>query len=220
MGDEDDDDDSGGPTIPKAKFDALRGKWKQQIAENADLKAQLAKLEPLAVNSETLTRRISEIEGQRDAERAGRVADRAVHAKGITDPEGIDFLHQAFGRLDPKNRPEFGTWLDQQIAAPPKWLGPYLPDKGDGAKGDGDGKAGAGSSSTGSTGAGAGAGASGNGQRPNPNGGVVHGGGGGAGAKPTQAEIEAARTSALRGDRAPWDAVQARLGQAPLPKLD
>jgi TolA-binding protein len=220
MGAEDDDDDKGGGGgggsgelgQVRAQLADARRKLRAANERITELQGQITDLEPKAQSSETLTRRIQELERERDGERSGRSFDRAVAAKGITDPEGVDLVQLQYQRLPEQNRPKPEDWLNTLTADPakaPKWLSPYLPQQGQGQQAQG-----------GAAGGAAGAGAGGQQQRPNPNGGAVGGAPAGGGGTPSQAEINAARAAALRGDRGAWDAMQARLGFGGLPKLD
>lgn len=216
MADDEDDDAKTGENAWKAKWQSLKERHTKANARIAELEAQVQSLEPKAATVDTLTKRVGEVEKERDTERSGRAFDRAVYGRGITDPEGIELIALQYGRLPEPHRPAPAAWLEgltKEADKAPKWLQPYLPQSAQGQGQQGGQAQGAGQQ---------GAGGQQGQQRANPNAGVVSsqgGAGAGGGSQPTPAEIQAARAAALAGNTEAWTAMQQRLGFQPLPKF-
>ncbi len=118
--------------VPSHRLREETAAKREALARVTELQGQITELERRGATVETLTKRVGELEGERDAERAGRLFDRAVVAKGIVDPEGIDLAQVQYGRLPPKDRPAPDAWLEtltKEADKVPRWLAGYLPAK-------------------------------------------------------------------------------------------
>jgi hypothetical protein len=116
--------------VPSSRLREETRAKRDALARVGELEATVADLEKRGATVETLTKRIGEVELERDNERSGRLFDRAVVSKGITDPEGIDLAQAQYARLPAKDRPAPDAWLDlltKEADKIPRWLAGYLP---------------------------------------------------------------------------------------------
>lgn len=145
-------------------------------------------------DGESATLRIAELEGKL----AAVEEEKALFSEGVRDSDEIDLIRFQWGKLDAKDRPAIGEYVRGLKADPskaPKLLAPYIDAwKGGAPPADGKDKAKPPAQ-----------------PRPDPNRTTVDTTDGVNG-KPTQAEWDAARAAAMRGDGKPLDALKARSG--------
>lgn len=131
MADEEDEEVTGeGDKIDwKARYINQRARTKEQKERADQLDTQIKAIKPKAEAHDGLAQQLAAITKERDDERAGRGFDRAVAAKGITDPEAIDLVRSRYSALPEKDRPAPDAYVDSLTADPaktPKWLSGYL----------------------------------------------------------------------------------------------
>lgn len=131
MADEEDEDGTveGDKIDWKARYINQRARTKEQKERADQMDAQLKQIRPKAEAHDGLQQQLVTLTKERDSEREGRGFDRAVAAKGITDPEAIDLVRSRYGALPEKDRPAPDAYVDSLTADPaktPKWLSGYL----------------------------------------------------------------------------------------------
>lgn len=120
--------------VPSSRLREETRAKREALARVGELEGQIAELEKRGATVETLTKRIGELEGERDSERRARAFDRAVFGRGITDPEAVDLAQVQYDRLPEKDRPAPDVWLEsltKEADKVPRWLAGYLPAKAD-----------------------------------------------------------------------------------------
>lgn len=191
-----------GQTVDRAKYLELNRKYKKLMERNSELEDQVLKLEPKAATVDQLTEKLRTQESTFKAEKATWEQDGILRDAGINDDAGRVVARALYNQLPEKERPPLPDWLATMKKEPgkaPRPLQSYFEPPKQGGQSHGQ----QGQQS---------------GTRPDPTAGVVGGVPGGTAGTPTQAEIMAARASALAGDRSAWDALQRRMGFAPMPK--
>lgn len=181
-------------TVPYKRFQELV-RQKRELQDKLDaLERETQGAVEKAATSDTLAKRVKELEKELTTKSAQWDEERALFQTGFTDEDGVAIARSLHSRLPEKDRPTLGDWLKgiaKDPANAPKGLVPYLPPppkdgegEGKGGKGTEGGKgSGSGSgSSSGASGAGKGSGLG------STRGGVKAGGQQGADGEPASAE--------------------------------
>lgn len=192
-----------GGNAGQAAVSQLRGARAQLAAKSSELEALRTEFEGIRARAETadtLGARVKALEAELKGRDEQHQTERALFAAGLTDPDELELVKFAHGRLPEKDRPPLGAWVDGLKKDPTK--APKLIEgiAGRWAKAGNAGAAGGGAGNATRTRT-----------RIQPNRGAaapeVDGG-----TEPTDQEWAEARRAALRGDRKPLDALKARAG--------
>lgn len=181
---------AGGDTT--ATLRAARAQLTQRTQELEQLRGEVEALRTRADTADTLNGEVkrlkAEITGLGEAHRT----ERALWSAGVTDPDEVELLKWAHGRLPEKDRPPLDTWVSTLKTDPtkaPKVLAPIAARWGtEGADGKGSPR-----------------------PRPNPNKTTVREPTGET-SEPTAEEWADARRRAVAGDRKLFDELKARKG--------
>lgn len=141
MGDENDDNNHDGSTVPSSRLrDETKAK-RAALARVAELESQITDLEKRGATVETLTTQVTELRGQLEAERKGRNEDKTIFGAGFPDPDLVRF---EYSRLPEKDRPELQSWLSdlkKSADKAPVSMRAFLEGAGGGGGGGGAGDA-------------------------------------------------------------------------------
>lgn len=177
--------------------------------EAEQLKEQIAQLNMKAETADTLAAEVKRLKAELAGKDEQHATERSLFSAGLTDPDELELVKFAHGRLPEKDRPKLSEWVDSLRKDPtkaPKLIEPIASRWKSSGK---DGKAAGGSGSGGAQN-----------KRPQirPNRGVVDSDGDGAAGQPTEAEFEAANAAAARGDRRSLDQLRERMGLPARPR--
>lgn len=173
-----------------------------QSQELEQLREQIAQLTVKAETADTLGGEVKRLKAEITGLGEQHATERSLWAAGLTDPDEVELVKFAHGRLPEKDRPTLGAFVEGLKKDPTK--APKLIENIAARWKSKDGGKGA-----------AGAGGSGAAQkRPaiRPNRGVVDTDGEDGAGAPTSAEFDAANAAAARGDRKALDALRERMG--------
>jgi len=196
---------TGGGGAAGAATTQLRTVRQQLVARTTELEQLRGELEAVRAKAETadtLGARIRELEGEKTKLVETHKTERALWATGLTDPDEVELVRFAHGRLPAENRPSLPDWLEgikKDPAKAPKLLEPITSRW--------KAPAGKGKDAPATTSRG----------RPQPNKGTTPADdtGGGGGGEPTPEEWAEARARAIRGDGRLFDELRKRVGRGP-----
>lgn len=181
----------------------LRDMQRRYAATSQELESARGELEAYkakAETAETLTAEVKRLKAEIAGLGEQHATERSLWSAGLTDPDELELVKFAHGRLPEKDRPPLGAWVEGLKKDPSK--APKLIENIAG-RWKSTGKTTTSSSTEG-----------GGSRRSTirPNRGVIEDEGGGGGGTPTQAEIDAATAAAARGDRRALNALKERMG--------